>query len=162
MQVGVGVGLGVVVPAEGLKGLPLAMRPARTRPMPSRPMNGSDPMFEIWSCSEPTWKGVPPLTAGARGQRLRICSCSEPAVSAAGAGRSRIFLSRGSILSETSLGSSPDCRLIAEVYTIGKSVCSSEAPRKCLGGGEEASRKTVCSSGAPSSTTRSGKCRGSV
>mmetsp|Transcript_9238 Transcript_9238/g.27198 ORF Transcript_9238/g.27198 Transcript_9238/m.27198 type:complete len:543 (+) Transcript_9238:86-1714(+) len=90
-------------PAERPSGWPLATRPARTRPMPSRPMNGSDPMFEIWSCSE-------------------------PAVSAAGAGRSRIFLSRGSMLSETSSGSSPDCRLIAEVYTIGKSVCSSEAP----------------------------------
>ena len=47
------------------------------------------------------------------------------------------------MLSETSSGSSPDCRLIAEVYTIAKSVCSSEAPRKSLGGVWDASRKCL-------------------
>ena len=38
-------------PEESPIGWPLRTEPARIRPMPSRPMKGSEPMLEIWSCS---------------------------------------------------------------------------------------------------------------
>mmetsp|Transcript_18830 Transcript_18830/g.44728 ORF Transcript_18830/g.44728 Transcript_18830/m.44728 type:complete len:388 (-) Transcript_18830:412-1575(-) len=81
----------------------LRITPERMRPMPSLPMKLSLAMFEI-------------------------CSWSEPSRSALGLGRSRIFRKRGPRSLVAWSGSSPATRLMAEVYTIGKSVCSSLAP----------------------------------
>mmetsp|Transcript_17598 Transcript_17598/g.30788 ORF Transcript_17598/g.30788 Transcript_17598/m.30788 type:complete len:256 (+) Transcript_17598:682-1449(+) len=73
------------------------------RPIPSLPMNESAAMLEI-------------------------CSCSDPSISALGFGSSLIFLKMADMSLPMASGSSPAIRLMAEVYTIGKSVCSSDAP----------------------------------
>mmetsp|Transcript_19666 Transcript_19666/g.63987 ORF Transcript_19666/g.63987 Transcript_19666/m.63987 type:complete len:346 (+) Transcript_19666:928-1965(+) len=90
-------------PAHSPMPLFLDTMPDLIRPTPRRPMKGSEPTLEIWSCSDPSMSA---LGAGS----LRICSKS------------------GTIVLRIWSGSSPDWRLMADVYTIGKSVCSSVAP----------------------------------
>lgn len=43
---------------------PLLRRPERMRPMPRRPMNGSEPMLEIWSYSRGCDKSMVSVLAG--------------------------------------------------------------------------------------------------